>query len=281
MAVEIIAEIGVNHNGSVETAKELIDAIALSGANTVKTQYYITENLCEPNHPQFNMLKSLELSFDQIKEIRQYTLDSGLKFLVSVFCLTTLNHMEYLGQDRYKIASGEIGHEPLIEAISKTKKTVIASFGMTKEGESEKLLSMMPGYYEGMPIFSKDGYLIRLYCVSAYPAPYEQIDLHEMNPNYYTTNYEGFSDHTIGPECAIAAVALGAEIIEKHITLDRTQEGPDHHMSMQPLEFKEMVSMIRNVEKALQPAPVNTALKPYVTRKYSEKDGKWLRRVPK
>lgn len=267
MAVEIIAEIGVNHNGSVETAKELIDAIALSGADTIKTQYYITENLCEPEHPQFDMLKSLELSFDQIKEIRQCTLDSGLKFLVSVFCLTTLNHMEYLGQDRYKIASGEIGHEPLLEAIEATKKPVILSCGLEGQGDLQRFVDIF-NYYE-----DRDDYMT-LHCVSAYPARYEEMDLSRG------MCHDGFSDHTIGPECAIAAVALGAEIIEKHVTLDRTQEGPDHHMSMQPLEFKEMVTMIRNVEKALQPAPVNTTLKPYVTRKYSEKDGKWLRRVP-
>lgn len=263
--VEIIAEIGVNHDGSLDKAIQLADAAIEAGADTVKTQYYITENLCAPNHPQFDMLKARELNFLEMAALQKHVRAKNRKFLVSVFCLETLEHMETIQQDRYKVASGEVTHTPLIEALVATNKPLIISDGMVDDDDEavadvNEMINWMTTSW--------------LHCVSAYPARYDELNLMSVD------GMEGLSDHTIGPECAIAAVALGAEIIEKHFTLNRNHDGPDHHMSMEPRDFKQMVEMIRNVEQALQPAPVNTALKPYVMRTYSPIDGKWLRRMP-
>jgi len=256
----IIAEAGVNHNGDIKLAKRLIDVAAEAGSDLVKFQtfkasdiattdvkkaeYQMSEN--QDSISQYEMLKKLELSEEMHHELISHCKKNGIGFLSTGFDLDSVKLLKKLGQDIFKVPSGEITNLPLLRLIGGFNCEVILSTGMSDMSEIGKALE----------ILQKSGTELRdvtvLQCTSAYPTPASDVNLSAMVAirDKFKTKV-GYSDHTLGIEMPIAAVALGASIIEKHFTLDKDFEGPDHRMSLNPRELKEMVSAIRNVEIAL------------------------------
>ena len=257
-AAYIIAEAGVNHNGSIETAKQLITEAKKAGADAVKFQTFRADAITTKvnlqaeyqkkqggaDDTQYSMLKKLELGQDAYRELANYAAECGIAFLSSPFDETSADLLEAIGVPMYKIGSGEITNIPFLKHVAGKGKPVILSTGMSTLGEVEEALNAI--YSVGNRSVSL------LHCVTEYPAPFEEINLNAMKTMRDAFDVTvGYSDHTMGIEIAVAAAALGAEIIEKHFTLDRTMEGPDHSSSLEPHEFKSMVESIRNVESAL------------------------------
>ncbi|QCH26956.1 N-acetylneuraminate synthase [Clostridium tyrobutyricum] len=254
--VFIIAEAGVNHNGNINIAKKLIDAACKAGADAVKFQTFKAENLVTINAPkaeyqekttgtgnQFEMLKKLELSFENHIYLKQYCDKKNIIFLSTPFDFESVNLLEKIGVKYYKISSGDLTNIPLLEYIAKLQKPMIVSTGMANLGEVEIAVKAIKKY------MNKDLYL--LHCTSNYPTMYENVNLNAMNTLKSAFKVPiGYSDHTVGIEVSIAAVAMGAKIIEKHLTLDKHMKGPDHRASLEPDELKDMVDGIRNIEKA-------------------------------
>lgn len=256
--VFIIAEAGVNHNGSLKYAKKLVDAAVEAGADAVKFQTFKAENLVcktaekasyqlettDREESQFEMLKRLELSMDMHKELIEYCNQKNIQFLSTPFDVESLNLLEQLGIHCFKIPSGEITNLPYLREVGKKGKEVILSTGMSTMDEVEAALSVLNNSgAKGVSV---------LHCNTQYPTPMVDVNLKvipEMKKKLGIS--VGYSDHTKGIEIPIAAAALGAEIIEKHFTLDRNMEGPDHKASLEPDELKAMVGAIRNIEKAL------------------------------
>ena len=254
----IIAEAGVNHNGSPALARQLIDAAAEAGADAVKFQTFKTERLITADAPkaeyqkaasdsaesQFTMLKRLELSEDAHRELRDHCLTRGIEFLSSPFDEESLELLARLGIPRYKIPSGELTNLPLLRSIAGKGKPIILSTGMSDLEEVAVALETIRAV-RAVPI-------TLLHCVTSYPTAPEDVNLRAM-----VTLRErflvpvGFSDHTLGGEIALAAVALGACVIEKHLTLDHTMPGPDHSASAEPHLLAEMIRGIRKIESAL------------------------------
>lgn len=274
--VFIIAEAGVNHNGSIELAKRLIDEAANAGADAVKFQTFKAENLVTKNakkaeyqtkttdsdESQFEMIKKLELDYEVHRELKEYSESKNIMFLSSPFDLESIDLLNELGLEIFKIPSGEITNVPYLRKIGKLKKRVILSTGMTSLSEIEFALNLLRE--------SGTDDITVLHCNTEYPTPMNDVNLKAMNTiqNAFQVNI-GYSDHTLGIEVPIAAVALGASVIEKHFTLDKNMEGPDHKASLNPLELKAMVQAIRNVEKALgdgikKPSPSETKNKEIV-----------------
>ena len=260
MKTFIIAEAGVNHNGSLELAKKLVDAAKQAGADAVKFQTFKTEKLVSKfadkaeyqkrftntNESQLDMVKKLELSYEAFEEIYKYCREKEISFLSSPFDLESIDFLASLGLDIFKIPSGEITNLPYLEKIGKLKKKIIISTGMANLGEIEAALNIL------IQSGTKKEDIIVLHCNTEYPTPYEDVNLRAMLTIKEAFKIRiGYSDHTPGLEIPIAAVALGAEVIEKHFTLDRNMEGPDHKASLEPIELANMVSAIRNVEKAM------------------------------
>jgi len=256
----IIAEAGVNHNGSVKIAKKLIDAARNCGADAVKFQTFIAEKLVIVNaqkaayqkettntdETQFQMIKKLELSFKAHKELIDYCSKNGVIFFSSPFDLKSIDLLVELGLETIKIPSGEITNLPYLKKIGKLKKSIIISTGMADLGEIEDALDILTS--SGT---EKDKITV-LHCNTEYPTPYKDVNLNAMITIKKAFGVRvGYSDHTLGIEVPIAAVALGAEVIEKHFTLDKNMEGPDHKASLEPNELKAMVNGIRKIEKAL------------------------------
>lgn len=252
----IIAEAGVNHNGNMNTAKKLIDTACEAGADAVKFQTFRAENLVVKNAPkaeyqkkttgsgsQFEMLKKLELSFEDHINLKEYCDRRKIVFLSTPFDFESVNLLEKVGVEYYKISSGDLTNIPLLEYIAKLQKPMIVSTGMANLGEVEMAVKAVNKYMD------KNIYL--LHCTSNYPASYEDVNLNAMITlkNAFKLPI-GYSDHTIGIEIPVAAAAMGAKIIEKHFTLDRGMEGPDHRASLEPGELKRMVRSIRNIEEA-------------------------------
>lgn len=259
--VLIIAEAGVNHNGSMVLAKKLVDTAIYSGADYIKFQSFKTDNLVSRNarqadyqqkniiakdNSQYSMLKRLELSPDQHFELISYCNDNGIKFLSTAFDIDSINFLATLKLGLWKIPSGEITNYPYLKTIALQHEPVILSTGMCDMADIDAALSVLLKF--GM---NKKQISI-LHCNTEYPTPMRDVNLRAMNSisEKFGVNV-GYSDHTIGIEVPIAAVALGASIIEKHFTLDRNMEGPDHKASLEPNELKAMVHAIRNIEKAL------------------------------
>jgi len=256
----IIAEVGVNHNGDIGLAKQLIREAALAGADVVKFQTFNADLLVTENAPKaayqknkdadndsnYEMLKGLELSredhFNLIKECDHH----GIEFFSTGFDIDSLNFLLELKMNRIKIPSGEITNLPFLEHIAKFNLPVILSTGMADILEIEHALDVLLGNK-----LVKSNLSI-LHCTSLYPAPFETINLNVIPAlkQKFKINI-GYSDHTLGIEAAIAAVSLGAQIIEKHITMDVSMPGPDHKASITPHEFKAMVCAIRNIEAGL------------------------------
>lgn len=254
--VFIIAEAGVNHNGNIKIAKKLIDAAVEAGADAVKFQTFKAENLVTKDAPkadyqkettgagkQYEMLKKLELSFEEHVILKDYCDKKGIMFLSTPFDFESVDLLDKIGVSLYKISSGDLTNIPFLKYIARFNKPMIVSTGMANLGEVELALDAIKSV--------KDNKVSLLHCTSNYPAAYESVNLNAMLTlkNAFKLPV-GYSDHTIGIEVPIAAVAIGASIIEKHFTLDRDMEGPDHKASLNPNEFNQMVMSIRNIEKA-------------------------------
>jgi len=257
--VVIIGEAGVNHNGDIHLAKKLIDIGAEAGVDYVKFQTWVTELLLDENAPkaeyqkkndgeettQYQMLKSLELSYDDFIELNRYSIEKGVKFLSTPDEEKSLNFLvDKLNIPLIKVGSGEITNIPSLRKIGKKKMEVILSTGMSNLGDVENAYNAL--------IESGAKSVVLLHCTSNYPAPYETINLKAMCTlrEAFKTKV-GYSDHSEGISVSLAAVALGAEIIEKHFTIDQNMIGPDHKASMSPDELKMLVKEIRIIEKAM------------------------------
>ena len=282
--VYIIAEAGVNHNGSVELAKKLIDAAAQAGADAVKFQTFSAANLVSedapkadyqraasgPQESQYEMLKKLEMDEAMHHLLIRHSKASGIEFLSTPFDKNSLDLLSNrLGLNRIKIPSGEITNAPFLLKIARTGKPVILSTGMSTLGEIETALGVLAfGYLHGKSkpsrqVFAKafatqagqkklQQKVVLLHCTTEYPAPFEEVNLKAMDTLRQAFALPvGYSDHTEGIAVSIAAVARGAVAIEKHFTLDKNLPGPDHKASLDPEELKKMVQSIRQVEAVL------------------------------
>ena len=258
--VFIIAEAGVNHNGSIKLAKKLIEVASDARADAVKFQTFKTENLVsvnakkadyqkettDANESQFEMIKKLELDVDSHHILIQYAKEKNIMFLSTPFDLDSIQLLDDLGLDIFKIASGELTNLPYLRAIGKLNKKVILSTGMGSMGEIKDALDIL------IQSGTKKENITVLHANTQYPTPMEDVNLTAMLSIKKEFNINiGYSDHTLGIEVDIAAVAMGACVIEKHFTLDCTMEGPDHKASLEPIELKAMVQGIRNIELAL------------------------------
>ena len=258
--VFIIAEAGVNHNGSLDLAKKLVDMAVLAGCDAVKFQTFKADNLLIASAPkadyqlkatpgdesQYEMIKRLELKIKDHQELISYCAERSIEFFSSPFDLESIDLLNSLKLDIFKIPSGEITNLPYLKKIASLNKRIILSTGMADLTEIRAALEVL----ESCGTIKEK--ISLLYCVSDYPASFEDIDLKTIIALKKEFSLKvGYSDHTLGWEAAIAAVALGAEIIEKHLTLDKSLPGPDHKASLNPDEFKAMVLAIRNIEKGL------------------------------
>lgn len=259
--VIVIAEAGVNHNGSMEIAKKLIKEASLCGVDYVKFQTfkasklvskfalkadYQIKNTSNSVDTQLEMLKTLELSPEMHLELILYCQSCNVKFLSSPFDVESADFLLSIGIDTFKIPSGEITNIPFLKHIGSFGKQVILSTGMSTLDEVREALQIL------VKAGTSKENIIVLQCNTEYPTPYEDVNLLAMQTMHKEFGVTvGYSDHTKGIEIPIAAVALGAMVIEKHFTLDRNMEGPDHKASLEPNELSEMVKSIRNVEKSL------------------------------
>ena len=259
--VLIIAEAGVNHNGSIELAKKLVDAAVLAGVDYVKFQSFKAENLvskdakkaeyqqinmADGDDSQFTMLKKLELSPEQHIELIAYCNEKGIKFFSTAFDLESIDFLASLKLGLWKIPSGEITNYPYLKQIALKKEPVILSTGMCDMTDIDNAIQVLLKF--GV---TKEQITV-LHCNTEYPTPMHDVNLNALKAiaDKFEVNI-GYSDHTKGIEVPIAAVALGATVIEKHFTLDKTMEGPDHKASLEPQELIAMTTAIRNIEMAL------------------------------
>ncbi len=261
-SVLIIAETGVNHNGSVDIAKQLIDKAADAGVDYVKFQTFKAEKLVtksarqaeyqqknigsQKNDSQYDMLKKLELSENDHELLISYCQNKGVKFFSTAFDMESIDYLHSLNLGLWKIPSGEITNYPYLKKIAQFHEPVILSTGMSELSDIEAAIIALTN--NGL---NKEQITV-LHCNTEYPTPYKDVNLCAMQEikSKFGVNV-GYSDHTKGIEVPIAAVALGANVIEKHFTLDRNMPGPDHKASLEPDELKAMVSAIRNIEQAL------------------------------
>lgn len=256
----IIAEAGVNHNGSVELAKKMIDAVAQIGVDAVKFQTFKADRIISEfaskanyqlkttdiNESQLDMVKKLELSIQAHETLIEYCRQKNVLFLSSPFDLESIDLLNNIGLETYKIPSGEITNLPYLRKIGSLGKKIIMSVGMAEMREIEGALKILIS--AGTP---KQNITV-LHCCTEYPAPLEDVNLLAMVTIRDTFDIKvGYSDHTLGIEVSLAAAALGAQVIEKHFTLDRNMAGPDHKASIEPIELRDMVKSIRNIERAL------------------------------
>lgn len=258
--VIIIAEAGVNHNGDYERAKQMVVAARKAGADYVKFQTAVPElvisryaakaeyqkNNTGMDESQLEMCRKIHLPLDAYKKLNAFCRETGIKFLSTPFDLVSIDVLSDLGMDYMKIPSGEITNLPYLRKIASLKIPVILSTGMCSLGDIEQALFVL----ETNRLRRND--CILLHCNTEYPTPYEDVNLKAMQTLEACFGVPvGYSDHTKGIEVPVAAVALGAQVIEKHFTLDKTLPGPDHVASLDPVEFSEMVTQIRHIEIAL------------------------------
>ena len=256
--VFIIAEAGVNHNGSLELAKKMAYEAKEAGVDAVKFQTFKSEKIVsryadkadyqkkttDASENQLAMLKKLELSYDNFKELKDYCDEIGILFLSTPFDLESIDFLDSIGMSLYKIPSGDITNYPYLVKIAGKGKKVILSTGMCYLDEIEAAVKVL----------NDNGCndIVILHCNTEYPTPYKDVNLNAMQEIKEKFNVTvGYSDHTEGIEVPIAAVAMGAKVIEKHFTLDRNMEGPDHKASLEPDTLRQMVTSIRNIELAL------------------------------
>ena len=257
----IIAEAGVNHNGSLEMAKQLVDKAVEAGVDYIKFQTfkasklvtksakqaeYQQKNIGKEGDSQYQMLKKLELSPEDYEVLIAYCKERGIKFFSTAFDFDSIDYLHSLNLGLWKVPSGEVTNYPFLKRIAAYNEKTILSTGMCDMQDVRNAVEAL--YKNGL---SKEN-LILLHCNTEYPTPFEDVNLKAMDALRKEFGVEvGYSDHTKGIEVPIAAVALGATVIEKHFTLDRTLPGPDHKASLEPDELKAMMSAIRNIEKAV------------------------------
>ena len=284
----IIAEAGVNHNGSFDLAIELVNKAVESGADCVKFQTFVTEEVVSKyaekaeyqkritgeNESQREMIRKLELSFSDFRNLQKHCENKGIIFLSTPFDLQSVDFLQEIDIPFWKIPSGEITNLPYLERIAHTHKDIYLSTGMSNTDEIADALLILQK--------NGAGKVTLMHCNTEYPTPMRDVNLNAMQALRKRFGLDvGYSDHTAGIEVAIAAVALGAVVIEKHFTLDKTMLGPDHLASIEPHELKKMVECIRNIELALgcevkSPSPSETknmsvARKSIVARRYIQK----------
>lgn len=253
--VYILAEVGVNHNGSLDIAYKLIDLAIKSGANGVKFQTFNSDKLAAPNaekaeyqkvntkndDSQLSMLKKLELSYEDFSKLSAYCSDKKIEFISTPFDLESAEFLNSINVDTFKIGSGDLTNFPLLKKVASFKKKIILSTGMGSMNEVENSVDYL----------KKNGCeeLVLLHCVSCYPTQNEDLNLKCIQTMKNKFNIDvGFSDHTIDFKASLYAVCLGANYIEKHYTIDKEMEGPDHKASLNPEELNEFVSLIRECE---------------------------------
>ncbi len=254
----IIAEAGVNHNGSMELAIQMADAAKEAGADYIKFQTFIPENLVSRHaskadyqkaatgteESQLEMLQKLALTQENFRELQAYCQKIGIGFLSTPFDLESICFLNQLDMDFWKLPSGEITNLPYLEAIGRTHKRVVMSTGMSELceiGEAVRILEL-----------NGAGEITLLHCNTEYPTPYADVNLLAMKQlKEVFRKPAGYSDHTVGMEVSIAAAALGASVIEKHFTLDRNLPGPDHKASLEPEELKQLVQAVRHIQASL------------------------------
>ena len=254
----VIAEAGVNHNGKLDLAFQLVDAAIAAGADAVKFQTFIAAEVITAaaakadyqktttgeQESQLEMVKRLELSFGDFQKLKMYCDDQGITFLSTPFDFKSVDFLAGLGVVAFKISSGDLTNDPLLRHVAAKQRPVMLSTGMSDLEEVREALAVIRG--------AGNDDVILLQCVTNYPAAAEDINLRAMLSMKSAFDVDvGYSDHTLGIEVALAAVALGACVIEKHFTLDKNFAGPDHRASLEPDEFKAMVAGIRKVEAAL------------------------------
>lgn len=258
--VLVIAEAGVNHNGRLDLARQLIDVAVDARADFVKFQTFRASRLASRGaekalyqidaglgrETQYEMLQRLELSSQMHRELIEYCAACGIRFLSTAFDIKSLEFLASLGQEHFKVPSGEITNLPYLRYLGGLRKTIIVSTGMATLGEVEAALDALYG------AGTSQEQITLLHCTTEYPTPMAEVNLRAMLSMKEAFGVAvGYSDHTQGIEVPIAAVALGARVVEKHFTIDRNLPGPDHRASIEPNEFKEMVNSIRNIEIAL------------------------------
>ena len=254
----LIAEAGVNHNGSLEIAMRLVDAAKEAGADAVKFQTWVTEKLMVPDAPladyqkqniggdqsQFDMAKKLELSYQEFSELKSHADRQGILFFSTPDEEDCADFLDELGVPMFKIGSGEVTNLPFLHHVALKHKPIILSTGMSTLSEVESAVNAIED--------AGNQQLVLLHCVSNYPADPEDINLRAMGTLQLAFQYPvGYSDHTLGTHVSLASVALGACVLEKHFTLDKTLPGPDHLMSLDPTELGGMIASVRSVESAL------------------------------
>lgn len=240
----IVAEAGLNHNGDLKLAKRLVQKAAEVGADAVKFQTFVTENFISRQSALFNVFKKLELSFEDFQEIAESAKNAGIMFMSTALDMESADFLEKLNVPAFKVASGDLTNLPFLEYLANKRKPLIVSTGMATLGEVEEAVDVIN--------LTGNKKIVLLHCVSTYPAELNDVNLRSI----YTLKQAfqvpvGFSDHTTSILTPVAAVAVGAAIIEKHFTLSKKLPGPDHRSSFEPNQFGEMVKNIRKVEKAL------------------------------
>lgn len=258
--VFIIAEAGVNHNGSLKIAKKMVDVAASAGVDAIKFQTFHAESLVSKFSPkamyqkkttgrdesQLEMIKKLELSSNAHKELIRYCCEKKIMFLSSPFDLESIDFLARLGLRMFKIPSGEITNLPYLRKIGSLRREIIMSTGMATLAKVKDALNVL------VRSGTKKKDIVVLHCNTEYPTPFKDVNLLAMVTMKNTLGVQvGYSDHTLGIEIAIAAVALGASVIEKHFTLDKKMHGPDHQASLEPDELRRMVNAVRNIEEAM------------------------------
>lgn len=254
----IIAEAGVNHNGDIQLAKRMVDEAKKAGADYVKFQTFVPEKLVSQYaekaeyqkqttgeaDSQLEMLRKLALTQEDFIELKDYCSQAGIGFLSTPFDLDSIEFLDKFGMDFWKLPSGEMTNLPYLEAIAKTGKDVVMSTGMCELNEIQSAIQILEE--------NGAGKITVLHCNTEYPTPFEDVNLLAMREMKEVLKKPvGYSDHTIGIEVSIAAAALGAVVIEKHFTLDKQMEEPDHRASLEPDELRQMVRAIRNIEMCL------------------------------
>ena len=261
--VFIVAEAGLNHNGSLAVARDLVRRAAEIGADAVKFQSYHTEDFVSKKSDYYQLFKNLELSESDFADLKKLADERNIIFLSTPLDLRYVDVLKALDVPAFKIASGDITFTPLLEAVAKTGKPILLSTGAATIGE----------IYDAMHALRQHGgdELVLLQCLSAYPAPPEEINLRALVALKEIFDVPtGYSDHSIGIEVPLAAVALGACVIEKHFTLDKKMKGPDHALSAEPSEFERMIEAARVIEKSLG----NDMKAPMKSEQYDRLDGR-------
>ena len=255
--VYIIAEAGVNHGGDIALAKQLVDVAANAGANAVKFQAFRTEHLILDNidkapyqkentgnvQSQSDMLKALELRFDHYSELKSYCSERNIDFLITPFDETSLEELEELGVEAYKIASTDTTNIPFLRKVAKKGKPIILSTGMCYMAEVEKAVAAVSE-------FNKD--IVLMHCTANYPVADDEANLNVLHT--YADTFDcilGYSDHTVGLGASLYAIPMGAKVVEKHFTIDKEADGPDHKASLNPDELKAYVKEIRRIERMM------------------------------